>query len=197
MGVIPTCDLQSERNTKKIKTGVLLIAPIPMSRFALKYIVVQPSNLKLSCAWHRRRPNINDDIRVCARMSVKGPMHVWLPTAQANKLATHPLKSKVQCVCLPAAQANSVSMAMSIFHHPSSEIQRHYKASVIFITAANVHILFRTILLRFILPYTRSYVILLAETWKFKIRFCFSHIELIGETLTTFNKARNFQENCL
>jgi hypothetical protein len=113
-----------------------------------KYIAVQPSNLKLSCAWHRRGPNINDDIRVCARMRVKGPMHVWLPTAQANKLATHPLKSKVQCVCLPVAQANSVSMAMSIFHHPSSEIHRHYKAPVIFITAGNVDILFRPMPLR-------------------------------------------------
>ena len=134
-------------------------------------------------------------------------MHVWLPTAQANKLGTHPLKSKVQCVrvcvcgcvcvcvCLPVAQANSVSMAMSIFHHPSSEIRRHYKASVIFITAGNVDILFRPICLRPILPY--SYGILLAETWKFKILFCFSHIGLIGEVLTTFNKARNFQENCL
>jgi hypothetical protein len=131
-----------------------------------KYIVVQPSNLKLSCAWHRRRPNINDDIRVCARMRVKGPMHVWLPTAQANKLATHPLISNVQCVCLPVAQANSVSMAMSIFHHPSSEIHRHYKTPVIFITAGNVDILFRPIVLRLILPY--NYRVLLAETWFLK-----------------------------
>jgi len=100
-------------------------------------------------------------------------------------------------VCLPLVQANSVSMAMSIFHHPSSEIHRHYKASVIFITAGNVDILFRPITLRLILPH--SYGILLAETWKFKKRFCFSYtcIGLLGEILTMFNKASSFQEKCL
>jgi hypothetical protein len=127
-------------------------------------------------------------------MRVKGPMHVWLRTAQANKLATHPLKSKVQCASLPLAQANSVSMALSVFHHPSSEIHRHYKAPMISIITGNLEILFRPISLRHVSIVPYKYGIPSAVTWKFTKWFSFSHI--IEEILAMFNKARNFQENC-
>jgi hypothetical protein len=102
---------------------------------------------------------------------VERPLPVWLRTAQANKLETHPLKSKVQCVCLPVSQANSVSMAMSNFHHPSSEIHRHHKASVIFTTTGNIEALYKQISLRDVTILLYTYDLLLDEKWKFTKNF--------------------------